>query len=233
MAPNRQAKSTARHKHTVELLYCLWRCAPNASKAGRHVERAVVPRQIVHVADTDIGLWVAVTSYGDQAIRSIDTCALSPPYSGELYRQPGTACYVDERVPSVHLQMMMDGHVLSAIAGLAQRGKVDGPATPSFIDERPLAGLPWPLSDCHTMGLPEPTLPVQAQAAGPGDKESTSPALLTAVSRKVRQRAPTLNLVSRLLPVLAAPRGRSGTAWPGSAQCPVVSWHESRPFRRG
>ena len=59
--------------------------------------------------------------------------------------------------------MVVDGHVLPAIAGLAERGKVHSPATPAFIDERPLAGRPGAVSDCHITGLPEPTRPVQAR----------------------------------------------------------------------
>jgi len=104
----------------------------------RNRECAVGPGQGVHVADSYVGLRVAVTGHLDQARRRVDAGAHRAAGPGEFDGQSGTARNVQHPVPGADAQTLVQRDVLTGVPGLAHRREVDGPAPPALVDERPL-----------------------------------------------------------------------------------------------
>jgi hypothetical protein len=67
MSPHGYPKSAARPQDSTYLNYGVWRGAPNPAEAGYDVEDLVIPREIMHITNPDIGLRAAVLGYRHQS----------------------------------------------------------------------------------------------------------------------------------------------------------------------
>src|SRR5580698_6073605 len=60
VTPYRQAHPTTRHKHAMYLSDGRWSGPPDPPETGDNRERRGIPRELVHVANQDVGVWVPV-----------------------------------------------------------------------------------------------------------------------------------------------------------------------------
>src|SRR5580704_9444888 len=101
MSPDGEADSAPGNEHTPDLAYRISRRAPDAAKAGHHVEGGVVPWQGVHVPDPDVRRRVAIAGHRHEPLRGIDACANRLARMGQLERQAATASHIEQPVTFV------------------------------------------------------------------------------------------------------------------------------------
>ena len=95
--PNRPPGTRTRER----LRHGVGRRAPDAAEARDDVEAAVVPRQRVHVADSDVGIGISVAGNGHQAGRCIDARAAGAAQPREFQGETRAAGDVEQSV-AVH-----------------------------------------------------------------------------------------------------------------------------------
>jgi hypothetical protein len=83
--------ATARREDPVDLGERCRRSTPDATEAGHDVDRFVLPRQYVHVADADIGVGAAVPGDRDQPWGRVDAGARRTTQASEFERESGAA----------------------------------------------------------------------------------------------------------------------------------------------
>lgn len=86
----------------------------------------------MHVPDPDVGAGAAVPRDGHEPRGRVDAGTGRPPQPRELDRQPGAAGDIEQPVPLVHPQPVVDGDVLAAVRGLEQGGEVDRLPAPTL-----------------------------------------------------------------------------------------------------
>lgn len=117
MPPHGEADSTAGYKHTPDLAHRIGRRAPDAAKAGHHVEGGVVPWKGVHVPDPDVRRRVAIAGHRHEPLRGIDASANRPAQMCQLKRQAATTSHVEEPVTVVDAEPVVHHHVVPAVPG--------------------------------------------------------------------------------------------------------------------
>ena len=66
MAPDRQAQTAARNQNAVRLRNCPRGRPPDPAETRDDVEGLIVPRQLVHVADSQVGVRGPIAGNGEK-----------------------------------------------------------------------------------------------------------------------------------------------------------------------
>jgi hypothetical protein len=91
----------------------------------------------VHIADPDVAVGTAVPGYGDQSRRGVDARTASAAKSSQFDGQPRPAGDVEQATAGIDAKLVMEGHILPAVARLAQSREIYGLATPALVNDCP------------------------------------------------------------------------------------------------
>jgi hypothetical protein len=72
-----------------------------AVEAGDEIERVVVPRQVLHLADTQVGWWEARARKADQRVGRVDPVRLAAAVRDQLQEGVGAAADVEDTPASL------------------------------------------------------------------------------------------------------------------------------------
>ena len=110
---------------------------PDAPEAGHDIERSVIPRQGVHVSNSQVGVRITVPGHRDQALRHVNSHAESSAQAGQLNRETRAAGDVEQPVACANAKSVVQSHVLPTVGRFAEGGKVHGPSPPALVDPAP------------------------------------------------------------------------------------------------
>src|SRR5450755_1443597 len=114
VTPHRYPGASAGAEDPVYLGHRAGCGAPDPPEAGDDVERRLLPRQGVHIADPDVALRVPVPGHRHQPGRGVNTGAGSAAQASELDGEPGPASHVEQLVPGINAEPMVHRNVLPA-----------------------------------------------------------------------------------------------------------------------